>query len=307
MRATTKLRNALAQRPIIAPGCYDALSARLAEVAGFAAIHLTGFGMEAAQLGAPDLGLMSMTEISSHASRIASAVGIPIIADVDTGFGGVLLVQRTIRLLEQAGVAGVHIEDQRLPKHCPLIAGRAVVSRGEATDRLKAALDARIDPDFVIVARSDADVISYAELVDRCGLFLEVGADLVMPMINNLTDAGGRNFALLDASDQLAFLRKLLSDIGGPAMSSGRGPATGTTVHDLTAAGYSIVILAMAALSSAANAIAEAFERIRELGFDKADQDKSAPYSNPIEILKLMRLDEYVETESRYASGTGQP
>jgi methylisocitrate lyase len=303
MRAPTKLRAALLRGPVIAPGCYDALSARLAEAAGFELIHLTGFGVEATQLGAPDLGLMSMTELSSHAARIAAAVDVPILADVDTGFGGVLLVQRTIRLMEQAGVAGVHIEDQRLPKHCPLIAGRAVVSRDDAIDRLKAALDARVDHDFVIVARSDADIVSYDELVDRCGLYLEAGADLVMPMLSNLSDRRDRSFSSLEPDEQIAFLRKLLADIGGPAMSSGRGPPAGKTVHDLTAAGYSIVILALAAASAAANAMADMFKRIRDTGSDSAATGSTGPYDSPMEILKLMRLDRYVEAERRYASG----
>ena len=145
---------------------------------------MTGLGVEATQLGAPDLGLLTMSEIADHAARMASALDIPIFADIDTGFGGVLNVGRTIRAMERGRrLRGVHIEDQALPKRCPLLAGRKVVSRGAGVDRLKAALDARTDPDFVIVARTDADTISFNETIDRANLYMETGADMVMPII----------------------------------------------------------------------------------------------------------------------------
>ena len=143
------------------------LSARIAEVAGFDAIHLTGYGVEATQIGAPDMGVISMAELAAHAGRMTAAISIPILADIDTGFGGANNIVRTICQMERAGVAGVHIEDQTFPKRCPVLEGRSIVSRDTAIGRIKAAVDARRDFDFVIVARTDADVISIDEAIER--------------------------------------------------------------------------------------------------------------------------------------------
>lgn len=299
-RATTRLRALLAGEMVVAPGVFDALSARLAQLAGFPAVHMTGLGVEASQLGAPDLGLMTMTEIAQHAGRIAAAIDIPVMADIDTGFGGVLNVQRTIREMERAGVAGVHIEDQSLPKHCPLLAGRAVVSRAEAVDRVKAALDARTDPDFVIVARSDADTISFAELVERCNLFLAAGADMAMPVLMTVE---GRSLFALPADEQMEWHRKLVDAIDGPVMGMGAGAPGGYTHHDLAAAGYRLMMYSADALGAAANAMAALFAEIRTTGAATGYTDAHpGPYADPLTLMRAARLDEYVEAERRYAA-----
>jgi 2-methylisocitrate lyase-like PEP mutase family enzyme len=261
------LRNELASGMVVAAGCFDAFSARLAQLAGFRAIHMTGLGVEASQLGAPDLGLMSMTEICGHAARMAEATNIPILADIDTGFGGVLNVGRTIREMERAGIAGVHIEDQALPKHCPLLTGRKVVGRGEAIDRLKAALDARTDPDFVIVARTDADTISFQEVIDRSNLFLEEGADMVMPVIMQVER---QSYFSLPADEQMEWARRMIAAIDGPVMNMGGSPPPGYTTDDLADAGYAFTMYAASALSAAANAMADLFKTIHETGSDAA-------------------------------------
>lgn len=298
MRMSTKLRAELAKGLVVAPSCYDALSARLAQLAGFQAIHMTGLGVEAAQLGAPDLGLMTMSEIVQHAARMAQAVTIPILADVDTGFGGVLNVGRTIQEMERAGVAGVHLEDQALPKHCPLLAGRKVVSRAEAIDRVKAALDARTDPDFVIVARTDGDTISFDEVVERCNLFLEAGADMVMPIIMQVD---GQSYFGLPPEEQMAWARKLISQVNGPVMNMGGSPPPGHTVADLADAGYAFTMFASSALGVAANAVAEIFRDIREKGTDEHYlAAHPGLYNNPLELMKAARLDDYVALEQRY-------
>lgn len=302
MRATKRLREELRGGLVIAPGCYDALSARLAQAAGFRAVHMTGLGVEASQLGAPDLGLLTMTEIATHAARIAGCIDIPVIADIDTGFGGVLNVGRTIKEMERAGVAGVHIEDQAMPKHCPLLAGRTVVGTAEAVDRLKAALDARTDPDFVIAARTDADTISFQEIIDRCNLFLETGADLVMPILMNVE---GKSIFSLSAEEQMGWTRKLLAEIHGPVMGMGNGPPEGYTMSDMGEAGYSLVMYAASPLGVAANALAAFFRDIRE-----EDTDRSyiaahpGPYHDPLELMRVARLDHFVELERRYATPT---
>lgn len=300
MKATALLREELSRGMVVAPSCYDALSARLAEIAGFKAIHMTGLGVEAAQLGAPDLGLLSMVEVVQAAARMAGAVSIPILADIDTGFGGVLNVGRTIQEMERAGVAGVHIEDQALPKHCPLLAGRKVVGRAEALDRLKAAVDARTDPDFVIVARSDADTISFDEVVERSNLYLEAGADMVMPMIMQIE---GKAYFSLSPDEQMAWSRKLVAAINGPVMNMGGSPPAGYTTADLAAAGYAFTMFAGTALGAAANSVLEVFRAILTDGTDaKFVAANPGPYHDPLELMRAARLDSYVEIEKRYSS-----
>lgn len=300
MRMTTRLRALLRDKMVVAPGCFDPLSARLAQFAGFEAIHMTGLGVEASQLAAPDLGLLSMREIADHAARMTAALDIPVIADIDTGFGGVLNVQRTIREMERAGVAGVHIEDQIMPKHCPLLAGRSVVSRAAALDRLKAALDARTDPDFVIAARSDADTISFDELVERSNLYLEAGADLAMPVLMSVE---GRSFFALSPDEQMEWNRKLVAAIDGPVMGMGSGPPLGYTEADLADAGFRLIMYAATALGVAANAMAALFRDMKERGTDSPFVAANpGPYHDPLELMRAARLDEYAAAERSYMS-----
>ena len=303
MRMTTRLRALLRDGMVVAPGCFDPLSARLAQLAGFEAIQMTGLGVEAAQLAAPDLGLLTMREIADHAARMAAAIDIPVIADIDAGFGGVLNVQRTIREMERAGVAGVHLEDQTQPKHCPLLAGRSVVSREAALDRLKAALDARTDSDFVIAARTDADTISFAELVDRSNLLLEAGADLAMPILMSVE---GGSFFALSPDEQMAWSRKLVGAIDGPVMNMGSGPPPGYTNADMADAGYKILMYSATALGVAANAMAALFRDMRERGTDQLFVAANpGPYHDPLALMRAARLDEFVAAERRYPSAIG--
>ncbi len=182
MRPTTKLRHLLAaDGPLLVPGAYDGASARVVDGLGHGAVYLTGFGMEASMLGMPDIGLASEAEVVAHAGRIAAAVSIPVISDADTGYGGLINVHRTVRDFERAGIAGIHIEDQALPKRCGGMAGRRVVARAEMEARLRAALAARTDPDFVIIARTDAKAeFGLDGVIERSNAYLAAGADLAM-------------------------------------------------------------------------------------------------------------------------------
>jgi len=160
------------------PGAYDTLTARLVEAAGFAAVYLTGGGYSRAS-GYPDLGLLSLTENVLFIGRTVEAVGIPVIADADTGYGNAINVIRTVREYEKTGVAGFHIEDQVSPKKCGHYEGKEVISRAEMVGKIKAAVDTRRDPDLVIIARSDARAIEgLAAAVDRVNAYLEAGADV---------------------------------------------------------------------------------------------------------------------------------
>ena len=182
MRATTRLRELLAGPDmLVVPGAYDALSARLIAQAGFPAVYMTGFGTAASVLGQPDVGLLTMSEMVSRAAAIASVVGdLPLIADADTGYGNPINVRRTIREYERAGVAGLHIEDQVWPKKCGHMEGKQVIPMDEMVQKVRAAVEARQDPDFVIIARTDANAVHGLEDALRRGkAYHEAGADVI--------------------------------------------------------------------------------------------------------------------------------
>ena len=163
---------------IVAPGAYDSLSARLVEEAGFAAVYMTGFGTSASLIGRPDVGLLTMTEMAGNAGRIAACVDIPVIADADTGYGNPLNVIRTVGAYEAAGVAGIHIEDQVAPKKCGHMEGKLVIPADEMAAKIRAATEARANPDFVIIARTDARAVEgFDRALARARRYLEAGAD----------------------------------------------------------------------------------------------------------------------------------
>src|SRR2546422_161988 len=182
MPVTTRLRELLAQPDLlVAPGAYDALSARLIAEAGFPAVYMTGFGTAASILGQPDVGLLTMSEMVSRAAALAAVVAdLPLIADADTGYGNPINVRRTIREYERAGVAGMHIEDQVWPKKCGHMEGKQVIPMDEMVQKIHAAIDARQDPDFVIIARTDAvAVYGLEDALQRGRAYREAGADVI--------------------------------------------------------------------------------------------------------------------------------
>ncbi len=181
MSRNQRLRRLIAREEIlIAPGVYDAYLARCVERAGFEAVYMTGAGVSQSRLGVPDLGLLSFTEMLDQAGRIADAVELPLIADADTGYGNAMNVARTIRAYERAGVSACHIEDQQMPKRCGHFDEKKVVPLEEMTSKIKAALDARTDPDFVIIARTDARTVEGLEAaLERANAYAETGADMI--------------------------------------------------------------------------------------------------------------------------------
>jgi carboxyvinyl-carboxyphosphonate phosphorylmutase len=176
-----RLRELLAApQPLIAPGAYDALSARLIEQAGFDAVYMTGFGTTASLIGRPDVGLLTGAEMVDNARRMVSAVDVPVIADADTGYGNAINVLRTVQLYEQAGVAGIQLEDQVAPKKCGHMSGKAVIGTEEMVGKIRAAVAARRDPDLVVIARTDAVAVSgVADAVSRARAYAEAGADVL--------------------------------------------------------------------------------------------------------------------------------
>lgn len=181
MKKTTALKTMITQPEIVLlPGAYDAFLARCVQQAGFKAVYMTGAGVSHSRLGTPDLGLLSFSEMVDQAWRIADAVDLPVLADADTGYGNSGNVTRTIKAYEKAGVAGCHIEDQLLPKRCGHFDEKRVVSLADMTHKLSAALDARTDGDFAIIARTDSrTALGLPQALDRACAFAELGVDMV--------------------------------------------------------------------------------------------------------------------------------
>ena len=180
MPTTTRLRELLErQEPLLMPFTYDGFTARIAEEAGFDAVYMSGFGTSMSK-GMPDVGLLTQTEMVANASYIAQAVSVPVVADADTGYGNAISAGRTVREYERAGVAGVHIEDQVSPKRCGFFEGKQVIPMEEATQKIRAAVEARRDPGFVVIARTDALTVNgWDDVERRCRAYREAGADMV--------------------------------------------------------------------------------------------------------------------------------
>ncbi len=162
------------------PGAYDGVSAKLVERAGFPVAYMTGYGVSASRLGLPDMGFAGLGDMADQARNMAGAVSIPLIADADTGYGNALNVRRTVALYESAGVAGLHLEDQQMPKRCGHLAGKIVVSAEEFAAKIRAAVEARTDPDFVIIARTDAIAVNgLDDALRRAEAAVKAGADML--------------------------------------------------------------------------------------------------------------------------------
>lgn len=253
MRMSTRLRQLLAQdRPLVAPGVYDAVSAKLAERAGFAALYVTGYGTVASAYGLPDLGLATMTEMVEHSARIAAAVEIPVLADADTGYGNPLNVRRTVQAYERGGLAGLHLEDQVAPKKCGHMADKQVIPTAEMCAKLHAALDARTDDDFLIIARTDAiGPEGFEAAIARANAYLAAGADV----------------AFVEAPATPDQIRQVPARVDGPclfnAVLSDKALAP---LPDLARWGYRLVIFPTAALWAAAAAVASLLGELRQGG-----------------------------------------
>src|SRR5713226_4590216 len=181
IRKTTRLRRAL-RKGVVMPGAFNAATARLVERAGFPAVYISGAGLAAATAGVPDVGLLTLTEVAQLAGYIADAVRIPALVDADTGFGGPAQVAQAVRKFERAGLAGMHIEDQVFPKRCGHLPGKQLIGVDEFCDKIDAAIRARADEDFLIMARTDARAVEgFDAAVRRARDYREAGADAIFP------------------------------------------------------------------------------------------------------------------------------
>ena len=244
-KATTRLRELIARGPTLyVPGCYNAVSGRVLEAAGFEAIYMTGYGTSLSLTGLPDVGLTTMSEMVANARYIAQAVRIPLIADADTGFGNAINVIRTIREYIVAGVAGLHMEDQVSPKRCGHVAGRLVIPLEEAVGKIRAAVDARnaLDPDFVIVARTDARGASGGSLdeaIRRANAYLAAGADL----------------AFVEGPTSADEVKRVCREVKGPVFYNMTGVSPRFTLDEMRAMGIAVCISPNAMLRSALGAM----------------------------------------------------
>ena len=175
------LRTLVAKKQgLVVPGAYDGISARLVQRAGFPAVYMTGYGTSASRLGLPDLGFAGLAEMADHARNLAAVLDVPLIADADTGYGNALNVRRTVQAYEAAGVAALHIEDQVAPKRCGHLSGHQVIPRGEFAGKIRAAVEARTDPDFLVIARTDAiSAVGVDEALRRGEAAAAAGADVL--------------------------------------------------------------------------------------------------------------------------------
>jgi len=253
--APARLRQLLnSGQTIVAPGAFDPLAARLVEEAGFAAVYVTGFGTSASLLGRPDVGLLTMTEMAGNAGRIAACVDIPVIADADTGYGNPLNVIRTVGVYEAAGVAGLHIEDQVAPKKCGHMEGKQVISPQEMAEKVRAAVDARTDPDFVIIARTDARAVEGLDsALDRGRRYRDAGADALF-------------IEALVSEAEIEAAVSAFPDVPLLFNWAEGGKTPPVRLDRLTALGYRIVIFPIATLLAATAAIRQVLAEIATAG-----------------------------------------
>lgn len=248
----TALRELLARPGILTmPGCHDALSARLAEEAGFPSVFMSGFAVSAVRLALPDTGLISFGELVEQGRAICGAVSIPVFGDADTGFGNALNVQRTVREYARAGFACLMLEDQIAPKRCGHTKGKAVIGREEAALRIRAAVEARADHDILILARTDARAThDLDEAIARCQMFRELGADIIF----------------LEAPESVEEMARFCREVEGPKMANmietGKTPLLPPEV--LQAMGYKIAVYPLTLLNASIRAMREALVSLRQ-------------------------------------------
>ncbi|HEY7594629.1 MAG TPA: oxaloacetate decarboxylase [Actinophytocola sp.] len=273
---------------VVAPGAYDVLSARLVEAAGFPAVYMTGFGVSASLIGRPDVGLLTMTEMVDSARRICSAVEVPVIADADTGYGNALNVVRTVREYEAAGVAGIHLEDQVAPKRCGHLEGKQVVPAEVMVDRVRAAVDARRDRDFVLIARTDARAVEgLAAALDRAARYREAGADMLF------VEAPQSHEEIETVATELAGVPLLFNWAEG-------GKTPPVPLDRLRELGFRLVICPISALLAATSAVRSVLSRIAADG-TPVDVVRELPRFG--EFVDLIGLAEVNDLAERYGNG----
>lgn len=287
MRSALVLKNLAARRAAITvPGTANAMFARVIENLGFDAIYVSGAGIANMALGAPDIGLTTLTEVAEATAAIADAVSLPIIVDADTGFGNAVNMVRTIRMLERAGAAGIQIEDQVFPKKCGHFSGKDVISTSEMVQKIKAAVDARIDGNIQIIARTDAAAVEgFDRAMERAHAFVEAGADMTF----------------VEAPITVEELARIPRELAVPQIANivfgGRTPDPGR--EQLTQMGFSLVLYANAALQAALKASYEVLEALKRDGSLTSVSHRLATFD---ERQKAVAKDHWDQLETRYSA-----
>jgi 2-methylisocitrate lyase-like PEP mutase family enzyme len=276
--------------PVVAPGCYDPLGARLAEQAGFDAVYMTGFGTAAGRLGRPDVGLLGLAEMVDNARRIVQAVDLPVIADADTGYGNAIGVIRTVQEYEAAGVAAIHLEDQVAPKRCGHTAGKEVVPVAEMAGKIRAAAAARRPGGLVVIARTDARAVEGLDAaLERARAYREAGADALF------VEAPQSEAEVERIAEELAGAPLVFNEVAG-----GRTPAIAPA--RLRELGYRLVLCPVATLLAATAAMRAELARIRATGTSTG----GAPALGFDDFLDLIGLAEIRELERRFGAAGNQ-
>jgi 2-methylisocitrate lyase-like PEP mutase family enzyme len=282
---TKKLRELLARpQALMAPGAADALTARLIAKHGFEAIYMTGAGTTAVRLGMPDVGLLTMNEMADNAQRIAEASQLPLVADADTGYGGPMNVQRTVRAYERAGAAGIHIEDQQWPKRCGHLAGKSIIPVEEMVAKIRAGLDARHDKDFMLIARTDSLAVEgFEKALERCKRYEEAGADMLF----------------LEAPTKMEQLAAIPKAFRKPTLynmaSSGKTPFL--QIDEIGRLGFRLVIYPNFALLAAITAMNDTLGELKRTGSIAEQAKKIASFQD---FFNLVGMREVQEAEAKY-------
>ena len=274
---------------LLLPGAANALTARVIEDMGFEAVYLSGAGLTNTYLGMPDLGFVSLTEIAQHTAALRDAVDLPIIVDADTGFGNALNVRHTVRTLERAGASAIQLEDQVSPKRCGHFSGKDVVALGDARSRIRAAVDARQDPNLLIVARTDARAtLGYEAALERAAAFIEDGADITF----------------VEAPESLEEIRGIPARLKGTPQLVNLVVGGRTPILDLATLdgmGFALVLYANVALQGAVYGMQAALGQLRQTG----SVDESGPVASFSERQRLVNKPLYDALEKRYADDAG--
>lgn len=273
------------RRALLVPGAANALAARVIEAMGFEAVYLSGAGLTNTFYGMPDLGFAGLQDVAQHTAAIRDAVELPLIVDADTGFGNALNVRHTVRTLERAGANAIQLEDQVMPKKCGHFAGKAVVERAEMVGKIKAAVDARMSPDFLVIARTDARAVhGLDEALERAHAFAAAGADVTF----------------VEAPTSAAELRRIASELPVPQVVNvvigGRTPVM--TREDYAAMGFALVLYANAALQGALRGMMNALGRLQQTGQLAEDADLVATFA---ERQALVRKPLFDDLDAKYA------
>ena len=271
-------------KPLVIPGVYDAVGAKIVEKVGFEAMFQTGYGTSATLLGMPDYGFIGSTETVDNARRICHAVSIPVIVDADTGYGNALSVNKLVRELETAGASGMFLEDQKWPKRCGHMKGKEVIPKDEYAEKLQAALDARSNKDFIIVARTDARATEGLDKAIERGLFYKkIGADAIF----------------IEAPKTIQEMQKIGNSIDAPLVANMiEGGATPiSSKSKLHSMGFKIVLYPLSVLFSNTFATFQTLEELKRFGITKKSKKSMVNFDQFNEIVELSK---YTKLEKRY-------